>query len=192
MSLENAIIVRVCHDLITPFNAISLGLEAFEASGDKSLINGMSDSARKANAILKFIRDLHAQQSDDFCYHTVSLKRTVGEFLKNYNINFDLQSRYENIPHLGGKIIMYSAFLAKESMPYGGDAICKIDETSNAIMLTISGKNISDPDITKDEEVNHKNVMRYCLINLLQNNGFEIFAYNKDDSIEIVFQKIIR
>ena len=57
MQSEAAVIARICHDLITPFNAINLGLEAFEMSRDESLLASLRESVDKANVIMKFMRD---------------------------------------------------------------------------------------------------------------------------------------
>ena len=53
MQSEAAVIARICHDLITPFNAINLGLEAFEMSRDESLLASLRESVDKANVIIQ-------------------------------------------------------------------------------------------------------------------------------------------
>ena len=44
MQFENALVARVCHDLITPFNAINLGVEAFEATQDAIMLETIKES----------------------------------------------------------------------------------------------------------------------------------------------------
>ena len=47
MAVDNVLILRVCHDLITPFNAINLGLDAFEITEDRGILHDIKESADK-------------------------------------------------------------------------------------------------------------------------------------------------
>jgi hypothetical protein len=105
MSTESMLIARICHDLITPFNAINLGMEAFEMSSDMSLIEDIRKSSTKANAILKFTRELFSEKSDAFCYSADSLKHLVADMLGICCISYVLESDIGNIPNVAGKII---------------------------------------------------------------------------------------
>jgi len=184
MISENALIARVCHDLITPFNAINLGIEAFIMSEDRILLDEVKKSVDKANGILKFIRELYTNRSSDSCYPIIALKKMISDFLQKYNILPELQSEFENIPNIVGKIIMYNAILAKEIMPFGGKVRIKIDNNSNEIATVCSGRNIALPDMNI-EELNHKNVMRFKLLQLLKELKFEVTTYREDDQVII-------
>ena len=58
MQPEAALAARICHDLITPLNAINLGLESLEISNDAVILEGIKESTTKANIILKYIREI--------------------------------------------------------------------------------------------------------------------------------------
>jgi hypothetical protein len=190
MHFEHALIARICHDLITPFNAINLGMEAFEATGDNSLLSSVKESADKANTILKFIRELYSARSDSFCYSRMSLNKLLGDFLKKYNISFDLKSDFENIPNVAAKIIMYNAVISKEIMPFGGTVVAKISDESGEIITKCCGKNIAPPSFEETGECSHKNVMRLGLLKLLKESEFKIIAYQDGDQV-IIREQII-
>ncbi|MDR0678246.1 MAG: hypothetical protein LBF44_01765 [Holosporaceae bacterium] len=188
---ENALIARICHDMITPINAISLGFEAFEISGDRSLFKEIRESADKANVILKFIRELYSEKSNAFCYSLQSLNQLIIDFLKKYNISFQLTSSLENIPNIAGKIIMYNAIVTKEIMPFGGAVNAKIDDNSAEILTICHGKNVSLPNLSTDCEFNSKNIMRISLLQLLKESGFKIIAYREESQLIIREQMIV-
>ncbi|MDR1982987.1 MAG: hypothetical protein LBQ08_04300 [Holosporaceae bacterium] len=187
---ENALIARICHDMITPLNAISLGFEAFETSGDKSLFNGIKESIDKANIILTFVRELYSEKSNTFCYSLKSLNQLVADFLEKYNISFELASGFENIPNIAGKIIMYNAVVAKEIMPFGGIVNAKIDDNSAEIVTVCLGKNVSIPNLNMDVELNSRNIMHVNLLQLLKESGFRIIAYQEESQVIIREQMI--
>ncbi|MDR2157974.1 MAG: hypothetical protein LBO02_01510 [Holosporaceae bacterium] len=187
---ENALIARICHDLIAPCNAINLGVEAFEVSGDKSLLPGIRESVDKANVLLKFIRELYSKKSDSFFYSFKSLQQLTSDFLKKYNISFFLKSDFENIPNIAGKIIMYNAVVAKEIMPFGGTVQMKIEDESHEIVTICIGKGVSIPNLSLNDELNHKNVMRAGLLKLLKESGFKAIAYQEESDIIIREQMI--
>ncbi|GHT91603.1 hypothetical protein FACS1894122_04290 [Alphaproteobacteria bacterium] len=184
MSSENMLIARVCHDLITPFNAINLGLEAFEMSSDMSLIENIKESTNKANAILKFTRELFSIKSDTFCYSVGALKNLISDILKFNNISFFLESDIDSIPNVAGKIIMYTAIVAKEIMPFGGIVISQLNDLSGEIMTRCGGKNISIPSVTFSGELTHRNIIRHCLLELLSKSGFELIT--KQDGGDVI------
>lgn len=172
---ESAVIARVCHDLITPFNAINLGLEAFEMSRDESLLGSLKESVRKANITLKFIRELFSEKTNTFCYSALSLKQSVAEYLGLYNVMFDLKSDMEQVPNVAGKIVMYAGVIGKETLPFGGVIRLAIDNDKSEIIAKFLGKNAVVPKIGKGEEgeVNYKNVIQHKLNILLKELGFE-------------------
>lgn len=189
IQFENALIMRICHDLITPFNAISLGMEAFDMSGDKSLLNDVKESITKANIILKFIRELYSTKSNTFCYSLLALRQFVASFLEKYSIKFELRADSENIPNIAGKIIMYNAIMTKEIMPLGGTVNIKINDNFCEIITVCSGNSIADPAFDINDKPNYKNVMRFCLLKLLKESNFKITAY-QEESKTIIKERI--
>ncbi|GHT99895.1 hypothetical protein FACS189472_00930 [Alphaproteobacteria bacterium] len=190
MSSENMLIARVCHDLITPFNAINLGLEAFEMSSDMSLIENIKESTSKANAILKFTRELFSVKADTFCYSINSLKQLISDVLKYNNITFFLESDIDTIPNVAGKIIMYTATVAKEIMPFGGVVTTRLNDLSGEIITRCGGKNVSLPSVTFNGEVTHRNIIRHCLLEQLAQSGFELKTRQEGMDV-IITEKMI-
>lgn len=138
-------IARICHDLITPCNAINLGIEAFEMAEDRELITCIKDSATKANSLLKFMRELFSTKDVDFFYTKSFIETQSSDFLKIYNIDFKLASVGANIVYGSGKVILHTVAILKEIMPFGGQASCRVDD--NLISFTYGGKGISELDI---------------------------------------------
>lgn len=188
MDNESAAIARICHDLITPFNAINLGLEAFEMSQDESLLESLKESVNKANVTLKFMRELFSDRPDTFCYSPYSLQQEVSEYLKLYNVKFELKSDMEKIANIAGKIVMYSGVISKEILPFGGELSVIIDNDRSEISAQFCGKNLVIPKISEKEEedINYKSIMRRKLKELLINSGFSISTCvdtNKDSVV---------
>lgn len=187
MKLENAVVARICHDLITPFNAINLGLEAFELSPDPSMLTEVKNSANKANVFLKLIRELVADKPDTFCYSSQSLQKMIGDFLKCSNCSFSLKSDIDNIPNIAGKIVMYHGIISKEGLPYGGSVICKIDDLSGEIATVYTGKNAALPvSVQNIYDVTYKNVFSFCLNDILRESGFSQVVYEKNSSVTLI------
>lgn len=189
MRNESALIARVCHDLITPFNAINLGLEAFEMSRDESLLRSIRESVDKANSVMKFTRELFSDRSETFCYSAFSLKQLVSDFLRFHNSSFELESDMENIASIAGKIIMHMAVVAKEIMPFGGVVSTKIDDELGEIVTKCSGRSISTPEMSFNGEVNHKNIIRYSLMTLLKKSEFKLTIHHEGS--DVIFCKKI-
>lgn len=169
---ESAVIAKVCHDLITPFNAINLGLEAFEMSRDESLLSSIRESVVKANVTLKFMRELFSNRPSVFCYSAPSLKRTIAEYLELCNVKFDLNSDLESVASIAGKIVMYLGVISKEILAFGGSTEINIYDQKNEILAEYRGKNINIPKMSLEEEVSYKNVIRRNFLELLKNSGF--------------------
>ena len=187
MNGESMLIARICHDLITPLNAISLGFEAFQISRDEDLMDCIRESVQKTNVIMKFIRELFSERCDTFCYSQFFLKQITSDYLKLDNISFDLKSDMDNIASIAGKIVMYMAVIAKETIPFGGSVVVKISDASCEIVTRCSGKSISIPEINIEKNLNHKNIIRYKLLSLLKESEIDIKAYK--DGQDVVFQK---
>ncbi|MDR2107181.1 MAG: hypothetical protein LBO73_01515 [Holosporaceae bacterium] len=183
---ENALAARICHDLITPFNALNLGLEALEISGDTSLLKEIRGSVNKAGAVLKFMRELYSEKSDAFCYSLKSLTQTVTDFAEKYGISFKLRSDLENIPHIAGKIVMHNAITAKEIMPFGGFVDIKIDDVSGEIVMTCDGKNVALPNIDAGRtEANSRNIMTVAWLELLETAGFKATTCREEEKVRV-------
>ncbi|MDR1362194.1 MAG: hypothetical protein LBJ16_03195 [Holosporaceae bacterium] len=190
MPMENMLIARICHDLITPFNAINLGLEAFEMSSDMSLIDNIKASVNKANNVLKFNRELFSAKADTFCYSTNSIEQIVSDVLRSHNIVFDLESDIDNVPSIAGKIIMYTAIIAKEIMPFGGTVMTRVNDSSGEIVTKCNGKGIAVPFMPTGGELTYRNVIRYSLLELLKRSDFELSITNEGNDI-VISEKII-
>lgn len=178
---EQAIVARICHDLITPFNAINLGLEAYEMSKDETLLDCVKESTSKANIILKFMRELFSFKEEGFVYSSRSLGQTIREFGNLYNIDFDLHFCSENISYVSGRIALYNVIMLKEVMPSGGKAFEKITEDGSSITVTYQGSNISLVESECTEVLNHRNVLRYSFLKFLKEHKF-LFSCEKVDS----------
>jgi hypothetical protein len=187
MQNENALISRICHDLIAPLNAINLGLEAFEMSRDESLLESVRESINKANSLMKFTRELFSEKSETFCYSAASLKAMAADFLRFHAIAFELKSDVESIAGITGKIVMYMAMISKEAMPFGGKVEITVDDSRAEITTKCEGRNMSVPEMGSIGEPNYKNIIRYGLMALLKKLGCEITA--RQEGAVIIFCK---
>ncbi|MDR3155882.1 MAG: hypothetical protein LBT90_02140 [Holosporaceae bacterium] len=186
IQLESALILRICHDLITPFNAISLGMDAFLLSREDDLLKNLQHSINKANAVLKFTRELFSTRSDTFCYASATLNQIVVDFLQCYGISFDIKSDFNSVPSIAAKIIMYTAVIMKEIMPYGGTMVTSIDNESSTITTRGSGRSIFAPEIAMTTEPSYRNIMRHNFAKLLSACGFELEVIQDGSNIVLV------
>jgi len=174
MQTENVLIARICHDLITPCNAINLGLEAYEMSEDKGLLSCIKDSATKANVLLKFMRELFMKKDDNYLYSVEFLRSLVAEFLEVYNIGSDFITDCDNFNCSLGRIILCNGAIMKELMPMGGKAIFKI--SNDCIEIICSGNGVIALDTSIPQELTYKNVLQFKLLEQLKNNGFSVVS----------------
>ena len=174
MQTENVLIARVCHDLITPCNAINLGIEAYEMSEDRSLLSCIKDSASKANVILKFVRELFLSKDDDFLYSVNFLKNLISEYLEIYNIGCNFVTDESNLNYLLGRVVLYNSAVMKELMPMGGRVMFNISK--DYVNIVYSGNNVVELDTFLPQELGYRNIIRFKLLELLKTSGFSIIS----------------
>lgn len=181
MQFENALVARICHDLITPFNAINIGIEAFEMSQDAVMLESVKDSTKRANAILTFIRELFSVKSSDFTYTPASLTKYISEFLSK--IEVQLKSDKSNISVQVGQIVLYLATVCKDVMPFGGKLSIQIYDSE--IICECSGQCLKTPDLSINADITYKNIFQYYLQTLLSKANYKPVISQDDDRLTI-------
>lgn len=184
MQTENVLVARICHDLITPCNAINLGVEAYEMSEDKSLLSCIRDSASKANIILKFMRELFLTKEDGYQYPTNFIQKLLVEFLRIYNIEPSLVTNNKEISSPLGQIILYDCAVMKDLMPMGGKAMFNVND--DYINIVYSGNGIVEFDTFIPQELTYKNVLRFKLLKQLKSSGFSVTSSIEKNEGKIV------
>lgn len=179
---EKVLMARICHDLITPVNAIGLGLDAFEMSRDTSMLAEVRNGLGKAGGILVFLRELFSTANIDTGYIAKSLQTQIKKFLVHYNVAFELYSQTEELPYAIGQIIMYAALIAKEVAPYGGKIYAKIAEQE--ISFTYTGQHLNAVDFCEDK-LSYKNIFRAKMKEIFDMADATIYTDKKDDSFTI-------
>lgn len=175
MPLENILVARVCHDLITPCNAISLGLDAFQSSNDKQMLSYVKEGADKANTILKFTRELFSKKNDDFLYQTRSLNGDISTFAKTYNIEATFSAGTESIPCKIGRSTLFFTAILRDILPYGGKASFFVDD--NSLKLVYSGQNVVAFKLfDASQEITSRNVLLFKLSELLSEASAKVFC----------------
>ncbi len=174
MQTENVLIARICHDLITPCNAINLGIEAYEMSDDKGMLMCIKDSASKANVLLKFMRELFIKKSDNYVYSVDFLRKLVSEFLGVYGIGCDFVTDCDNLDCLLSRIVLCNSAIMKELMPMGGKVVFNIG--NDCINIVYSGNGVIELDTSVPQELTYKNVLRFKLLEQLKINGFSVIS----------------
>ena len=194
MQPEAALAARICHDLITPLNAINLGLESLEISNDSIILEGIKESTTKANVILKYIRELFSTHDENFNYSTLNLNKIISEYLNSYKISFKLDSNVEGMAEIFGKLIMFSCIIAKSNMPFGGSVDCSFDMFLNEIKIDCRGKNISEIQISNnwrsEDEINSRSIFQYFWLKLQDENEVDCKITTGPDSVTILMKKI--
>ena len=180
MQTENVLIARICHDLITPCNAINLGIEAYEMSEDRGLLSCIKDSASKANVILKFMRELFLTKEDEYFYPTSFVQKLVSEFLRIYNIECNFVTGDKELPCSLGQIILYDSAIMKELMPMGGKVMFNV--SNDYVNIIYSGNGIVELDTFPPQELTYKNVLRFKLLEELKAAGFSVtYSIERDE-----------
>ncbi len=172
MQTENVLIARICHDLITPCNAINLGIEAYEMSEDKNLLSCIRDSASKANIILKFMRELFLTKKDEYLYPVSFIQKLISEFLRIYNIECSFVTNNKDLSCSIGQIILYDSAVMKELMPMGGKVMFNI--SNDYVNVIYNGNGIIELDTVPPQELTYKNVLRFKLLEQLQASDFSV------------------
>lgn len=172
--MNDILIRRICHDLITPFNAISLGVDMLEISSessfDPSILSNIRESVDKANAILMFYRALFSDNSGNFS--NISLAKQMNEYLNKYNITAKLISDVENIGPIPGKIAMYATAIAKEMLQTGGSV--EITFSHSHILIQYFGEKISSQLFNFENAPSHKNIIQYLANEFIKANHYEM------------------
>ena len=172
MQTENVLIARICHDLITPCNAINLGIEAYEMSEDQSLLTCIKESASKANVILKFFREVFQEREATYLYPVSFLLNLLTEFLRIYNIEFSLMTSESQLVSSVGMLILYDAVIMKEVMPLGGKAMFNV--RNDHVNIIYTGEGIVQFDTNEPETLNYKNILRFKLLKQAKEYGFNV------------------
>ena len=184
MQTENVLIARICHDLITPCNAINLGIEAYEMSEDRGLLSCIKDSATKANVILKFMRELFLTKDDGYFYPTDFIRKLILEFLRIYNIDCSFVTNDKELSCSLGQIILYNSAIMKELMPMGGKVMFNI--SNDYVNIIYSGNGIVELDTFLPQELTYKNVLRFKLLEQLKDSGFSVTSSIEKDEGKIM------
>lgn len=182
MQFENALVARICHDLITPFNAINIGVEAFEMSKDAALLKAVKESTKKANAVLTFVRELFSEKSSDFAYTSAFLTKQISDFLSCYKISVQIESSKANISVQIGRIVLYLAMVSKDAMPFGGELSVQIFDTE--IICECVGRPVKPIDLST-EEVTSRNLFQQSLRKLLAQANYKPVISQSDDRVTI-------
>lgn len=182
MQFENALVARICHDLITPFNAINIGVEAFEISKDAALLKAVKESTKKANAVLTFVRELFSEKSSDFAYTSAFLTKQISDFLSCYKISVQIESSKANISVQIGRIVLYLAMVSKDAMPFGGELSVQIFDTE--IICECVGRPVKPIDLST-EEVTSRNLFQQSLRKLLAQANYKPVISQSDDRVTI-------
>lgn len=185
--LEKVLMARVCHDLITPINAIGLGLDTFEISKDNNMLEEIKNSTNKAIGILIFFRELFSSNNVETGYSLKALQKQIINFLNLYNILFELESQLEILSYDIGQIIMYTAIIAKEILPCGGKFFIKLN--SQEAIINYIGQHISNLNF-QENDPSYKNIFRINMQNICKKVNAKIsFIINSNGcKMELFFE----
>ncbi len=190
MPVEDVLIAKICHDLITPCNAINLGIEAYELSEDRSLLLCIKDSALKANVVLKFMRELFITRDQKSLCSVDYLRKLVSEFLGIYNIGCSFVTNYKDLDPVLGRIILFDSAVMHELMPIGGKVVFSINE--DCISVTYSGNSIIELDALIPRDLTYRNILRFKLLEQLKMSGFSVSSSIKKGEGRILERRIKR
>lgn len=187
MNVDDVLILRICHDLITPFNAISLGLDAFDIAEESVIIDDIRTSVNKANSILKYVRELFSENKTT---NVLAEQALLSDFLDKYKISVRINSQISEIPGTVNKILMLNGIIAKEIMPLGGQAKIEVDYMGTVVMQC-RGAHLVDPSfIFKSEDISYREIIRYYLKQFLDKNQYIIKVDHVDDVVILLEKKI--
>jgi hypothetical protein len=196
---DGILVSRICHDLITPLNAISLGIELLD---DQAILDSVKESSQKATALAVFFRELFSEKPAGFSYSPFSIEKAISDFLKFYGICFVLKSDESHISNISGKIIMYMSLISKEILSFGGNIAVNISgdknfdmrsqDSDSEIVAMITGKGAIAPDMAiSADNVNYKNIIRYNFMKLLENASSKLDVYQKENSVILAKNRIL-
>lgn len=187
MDVDNVLILRICHDLITPFNAISLGLDTFDIAEEDSIMDDVRASVDKANSILKYVRELF---SDDKSTSIVAGRALLSDFMDKYKITVTVDSQSAEIPATISKILMLNGIIAKEIMPFGGQTKIEVDNMGTIVMRCYGSHLLEPSFVFNSGSVSYREVIRYYLKQLLDKNHYIVKVDRVDDAVILLEKRL--
>lgn len=188
-SIEDILVLRICHDLITPFNAISLGLDTFEISPDPAIVKDIRESVDKANVILKYTRSIFSNDEKTTVPLLVT-KSQLSDFVGRYRITLKIDSAVPEISGVLNKILLLNGILAKEILPMGGETSIEIGD-NGTIVMQCRGAHLVEPSFTFDENsINYRGIVRYYLKCYLEQNQYITKVDRINDNVIFLEKKI--
>lgn len=187
MNVDNILILRLCHDLVTPLSAINLGIDTFEIAEDKTILEDIKESTGKANSMLRYFRELFSSNKV-ILTNIMAIQELMCDFLNKYKISAKIKYHEKNISEVIGTILLFNGIISKEIMPIGGQVDIVIDE-SGTISTHCRGMHLVTPIFDLPEySINYRNIMQYYLKKYTDEHGYFIEVSHSEGMISL-FEK---
>lgn len=174
-----AVVSRICHDLIGHVSAISIGIEAFELSGDQMMLKSISDSSAKASWFLSMMRMMFSQS---VAMNANEIIHIVKSFLEGYKIYANVSVGHYQLDNDVGKLFIYSAYMIKSILPKGGSVSIDVGMPDSVLSANMAGQFIVQDKLLDFSELNSRNIFDFLLFDLAKKNGFSLKLNTTDNS----------
>lgn len=168
--LISAFMSKIIHDIASPLNTITMGLETIEDSHDFETVKYVAESVSKMIAMLSVFRKL-VQSTDNTC-SIIDLEKTLRPIckclIKSDNANVDLCLT---------QLLLCMIYAITCSASRISDMSCNID--NGKIFIKVFAKDMFCT--FKHDEVTNQNVFQYLSVILSSNLGLKILTKSEVD-----------
>jgi histidine phosphotransferase ChpT len=132
---------KLCHDLIAPAGAITMGLDMLEDPENQELHDDalalVATSARKFVALLSFNRVALGASAGREAFDTGELERLTSGIFAGVRAELDWAVEGERVSNSVGRVLLNLAQIGAGALPTGGTARLSVADTSEAIEVSL-------------------------------------------------------
>lgn len=167
---------KIFHDIISPVNTISLGVDALQDSFDVSLLDCVKESTKNMVSLIEVFRFCTSNRSEE-CSR-IELER----ILKNIRENIKIVSNNEMVKTWVGQLICLLMFDISTLVPKQETVVCDINYFENKYVFYIKlGKNMMNTPSMEMQEPSARNVLWNLGLKFSDQQGLRLWTETNED-----------
>lgn len=145
---------KIFHDIISPVNTISLGVDALQDSFNSSILDCVKESTKNIVSLIEVFRFCTSNRSEECS------KIELERILKNIRENIKVVSNNENVKTWVGQLICLLILALNAILAKNETVVCDINYFENKYVFYIKlGKNLSNLPSMEMREASAGNVI---------------------------------
>lgn len=172
----NLLFAKIFHDLVSPLNTISLGIDSLDGAQDNAILACVKDSTKNVLSLVETFR---------FCLSNTNQECSKFEFehlLKNIRENIKLVTSNEMVNTKIAQMICLMMFTISSMIPKSEMIICDVNCSEHRYVFYIKlGKNlVTIPDL-KISENTARNILWNIALKYAQVCGLKLWIEKNED-----------